>query len=117
MSNKRAKVTNADLLVEIALSKEAGKPTETLGKMFVWIANRHGSKPQHQLNPLVEDMKAFAILQMVQSYASFNPEKSDNPFAYLVQVAGCAFVNVNNREAKERRERYDDEDETSYYSS
>jgi len=113
---KKGNVTNADLLVEIKLSKAADKPTETLGKMFIWIANRHGSKPQYQLNPHIEDMKAFAILQMVKSYKNFNPEKSDNPFAFLVQAAGCAFANVSNREMKERRERYD-EHETSYYSS
>jgi hypothetical protein len=99
---KKAKVTNADLLVEMKTSKEAGQPTETLGKMFIWIANYHGNKPQHQLNPLREDMVAFAILQMVKSYNMFNPEKSDNPFAYLVTIAGCAFANVNNQERRER---------------
>ena len=106
----RAKVTNDDLLMEIDQSNENGKPTETLGKMFVWIANYHGNKPQWHYHPLKEEMIAEAIMRMIKSYASFNTSKSQNPFAFLVQVAGCAFAHVSCKEARQRHDEYNEDD-------
>jgi len=95
-------VTNADLIVEIAKSKEDGKTTETLGKMMVYIAERYANRSNFINFPYKEEMIQEAITRMIISYPKFNPEKSDNPFAYLAQVARCAFANVQGKERKQQ---------------
>lgn len=48
-----------------------------------------------------EDMVADAVMQMLQSYPSFDEKKSDNPFAYLTTVCHSAFIQRINREKKQ----------------
>lgn len=109
-------VTSADLLVEMEKSRQSGEITETLGKMIMWIAHRYAFPPNIEIYDyeLHQEMEEHAILMMVKVYVNFDPEKSDNPFAYLVQVTKCAFANIRNKEAKEKGIK--DEYQASYSS-
>ena len=105
------RVTNEDILFEIAKSKVDGKVTNKLGRVFGWIAERRADVAQYDYLSYRADMIAYAIERMVISYVKFNPEKSDNPFAYLHTVAGCAFANYICKEQREKRiaeERYEE---------
>jgi len=105
------RVTNEDILLEIAKSKFDGKVTNKLGRVFVWIAERRANVAQYDYLSYRADMIAHAITKMVEGYVRFNPEKSDNPFAYLHTIAGCAFANYICKEQREKRiaeERYEE---------
>jgi len=105
-----ANITNEDLLVEIAKSKESGKTTETLGKMMVYIAERYANRSNFHNFPHKDEMIQEAITRMLISYPKFNPELSDNPFAYLAQVTRCAFRNVQGKEKRQEQILKDKED-------
>lgn len=94
------RVTNEDLLREIAQSKADGKPTETLGKMIIWIANHQIKKRQFTILTYTGELEEAMIRAMLNSYTSFKSETSDNPFAFLMQTSTCAMVNYI---AKEKR--------------
>jgi len=105
------RVRNEDILYEIAKSKFDGKVTNNLGKTFVWIAERRANVAQYDRLSYRSDMIAHAITKMVEGYVRFDPKKSDNPFAYLHTIAGCAFVNYICKERREKEiaeKRYDE---------
>lgn len=104
-------ITNKDLLIEIEKSKANKKITDNLGRMFIWIATRYGKRINYVNRSYVDDMIELAILKMVEGYARFDPEKSDNPFAYLHTIAGCAFANYISKEHRQKEiaeERYEE---------
>lgn len=94
------KVTNADLLVEIAKSKQNGRITETLAGMFICIAERLTNPPHFKRLTYNEDMKQQAIMQMMISYQTFDPTKDDNAFGYLNAVARSALIKILHEEKK-----------------
>jgi hypothetical protein len=47
-------------------------------------------------------MESFALLTVCKVWKSFNPEKSNNPFAYFTQVLRHAFYQYLNHEKKQR---------------
>lgn len=104
-----SKVTNEDLLVEIEKSKANGMVTDTLGRMFVWIADKRVNNPIMQNYPLMDEMKEEAIIQMCKQYTNFDTSKYDKPFAYLYTIAGCACTQVLHREKREQQLRKDKE--------
>ena len=61
---------------------------------FYEIADIVGEHVRLKDYDLHQQMEEHAILMMVKSFNKFDPEKSDNPFAYLVQVTKCAFANI-----------------------
>ena len=84
--------------------------------MIMWIAHRYAFPPNIVITDynLHQEMEEHAILMMVKSFYNFKPEKSDNPFGYLVQVTKCAFANVKGKAAHERDLKY--EHKASYSS-
>jgi hypothetical protein len=53
-------------------------------------------------NTYNEDMQAYAMLMLVRTWNSFNPEKSDNPFAFFTQCIKHSFIQFLNQEKKHR---------------
>jgi len=104
------KVTNEELLVEIAESKRRGRATNKLGELCVSMATRLLRKPgfvSHNSYELEQDMLCEAIKTMLISYGKFDPTADDNAFAYLHAVARSAFIRVVHGENKERKIRED----------
>lgn len=65
------------------------------------IAERLSRKPCFSGYSYREDMIGDGILACVKYIDSFNPEKSQNPFAYISQIIHNAFVNRLNVEQKQ----------------
>lgn len=96
-------INNADLLIEIELSREKGKMTNNLARMLMMLADRYSKHSDYsRIYSYEEDMKAFAMLTLVKVWGSFNPEKSKNPFAYFTQIIRHAFYQYLNHEKKQR---------------
>ena len=88
-----------------AAAKEAGEPrpqiSNYIGECFLKIATHLSYKPNFVNYMFREDMICDGIENCVQYIENFNPEKSNNPFAYFTQIIYYAFL---RRIQKEKRQ-------------
>ena len=82
-----------------------GKPKPPIpryiGECFLKIANRLSFKPNFVNYMFKEDMISDGIENCVQYIHNFNPEKSQNPFAYFTQIIHYAFLRRIQREKRQ----------------
>lgn len=74
-----------------------------IGECFLMICNRLSTKPNFINYTYRDDMVADGIENCIASMHNFDPEKSNNPFAYFTQIAWNAFI---RRIAKEKKQTY-----------
>ena len=88
---------------EIAVLKGLPKPPipRYIGECFLKIANHLSFKPNFVNYMLKEDMISDGIENCVQYIHNFNPEKSQNPFAYFTQIIHYAFLRRIQREKRQ----------------
>ena len=88
---------------EIALMKGLPKPPipRYIGECFLKIANHLSFKPNFVNYMFKEDMISDGIENCVQYIHNFNPEKSQNPFAYFTQIIHYAFLRRIQREKRQ----------------
>lgn len=102
-TRKKKYINNADLMKQIALSRQQDRMTDELAKMLMMLCIRYAKHPDYaNIHSYKEDMQAFANLTIVKVWKSFNPEKSNNPFAYFTQVLRHAFYQYLNHEKRQR---------------
>jgi len=80
-----------------------GKPPipRYIGECFLKIANHLSFKPNFVNYMFKEDMISDGIENCVQYIHNFNPEKSQNPFAYFTQIINYAFLRRIQKEKKQ----------------
>tara|TARA_X000001036_G_scaffold179263_1_gene169740 strand:+ start:2496 stop:3011 length:516 start_codon:yes stop_codon:yes gene_type:complete len=80
-----------------------GKPRipNYLGECFLKIATHLSYKPNFVNYMFREDMISDGIENCVQYIHNFNPEKSQNPFAYFTQIIHYAFLRRIQKEKKQ----------------
>jgi len=111
---KRNYVNNKDLLAAMVDYKascqeaeEAGdkKPRvpDYIGECILQIATRLATKPNFSGYSYKEDMISDGIENCLLYISNFNPDKSNNPFAYFTQIIWYAFL---RRIAKEKKQMY-----------
>jgi hypothetical protein len=81
-------------------SKEHGRITEELGKMYLMLAERYAQRSNWRGYTYVEEMKGQAILQLSQIGLQFDESKSENPFAYYTAAVTNSFTRVLNIEKR-----------------
>ena len=114
MVRKRSEhyVNNKEFLYAIVAYKkaivdaeEAGQPkpriTNYLGECFLKIATHLSYKPNFVNYMFKDDMICDGIENCVQYINNFNPEKSNNPFAYFTQIIHYAFLRRIQKEKKQ----------------
>ena len=89
--------------VEIAKIQGKVKPVipRYIGECFLKIANHLSFKPNFVNYMFKEDMISDGIENCVQYIHNFNPEKSQNPFAYFTQIIHYAFLRRIQREKRQ----------------
>ena len=89
--------------VEIAQLQDKTKPVipRYIGECFLKIANHLSFKPNFVNYMFKEDMISDGIENCVQYIHNFNPEKSQNPFAYFTQIIHYAFLRRIQREKRQ----------------
>jgi hypothetical protein len=89
--------------IEIARLQDKPKPPipRYIGECFLKIANHLSFKPNFVNYMFKEDMISDGIENCVQYVHNFDPQKSQNPFAYFTQIIHYAFV---RRIGKEKRQ-------------
>ena len=80
-----------------------GKPQipNYLGECFLKIATHLSYKPNFVNYMFREDMISDGIENCVQYIHNFDPERSQNPFAYFTQIIHYAFIRRINKEKKQ----------------
>jgi DNA-directed RNA polymerase specialized sigma subunit len=84
-------------------NKSKPRIPEYVGESILLICNRLSFKPNFINYTYKDDMIADGIENCIMAVDNFNPEKSDNPFAYFTQIAFNAFL---RRIAKEKKQTY-----------
>ena len=75
--------------------------TNYIGECFLKIANHLAYRPNFINYTFRDDMISDGVENCLQYMDNFNPEKSDNPFAYFTQIIYYAFL---RRIQKEKRQ-------------
>ena len=90
---------------KVAVAAEKGEPkpriTNYLGECFLKIATHLSYKPNFVNYMFKDDMVCDGIENCIQYINNFNPEKSQNPFAYFTQIIHYAFLRRIQREKKQ----------------
>jgi hypothetical protein len=105
-------VNNKDFLIalieyrkSVELAEQRGDPkpqiTNYIGDCFLKIATHLSFKPNFVNYIFKDDMISDGIENCVQYIHNFNPEKSQNPFAYFTQVIHYAFLRRIQKEKKQ----------------
>ena len=89
--------------IEIAeiQGKEKLRIPRYIGECFLKIATHLSFKPNFVNYMFKEDMISDGIENCVQYIHNFNPEKSQNPFAYFTQIIHYAFLRRIQREKRQ----------------
>jgi len=86
-------------------AEEEGEPqppvTNYIGECFLKIANHLSYRPNFINYTYREEMISDGIENCLQYVHNFNPEKSDNPFAYFTQIIYYAFLRRIQKEKKQ----------------
>ena len=90
-------------LVEEATNKELERPIVPtyVGECIMKIATHLARKPNFVNYTFKEEMISDGIENCLQYVHNFNPEKSDNPFAYFTQIIYYAFLRRIQKEKKQ----------------
>ena len=90
---------------QCARAEEAGEKrppiSNYIGECFLKIATHLSYKPNFVNYMFREDMICDGIENCVQYIQNFNPDKSNNPFAYFTQIIYYAFIRRIQKEKKQ----------------
>ena len=90
---------------EVEIAKIRGEPkpkiTNYLGECFLKIATHLSFKPNFVNYMFKDDMICDGIENCVQYIHNFDPQKSQNPFAYFTQIIHYAFLRRIQREKRQ----------------
>lgn len=106
-------VKNTDILTEIKKFKSTCKYDENgkyiknsakihheLGRMIMIIAKGLCSKGNYSGYTWTDDMIGEGVLTVCKYLHNFDPEKSNNPFAYITQICGNTFKSYIKNQKK-----------------
>lgn len=80
------KIDRREFLSEIIISKGLGKLTKRAEYLLILLAEKAISKLTYYDNELANDCIQTAYVNMFANWQSFNPEKSNNVFAYFTEI-------------------------------
>ena len=81
-------------------SQNHGKTTDELAKMYMKLCDRYGTRSNWRGYTYNDEMRAAALMQLIQVGLKFNEHKSDNPFAYYTAIVTNSFTRVLLNEKK-----------------
>lgn len=107
INNKDLYSALCDYLNKYSECEEQGKTTpripEYVGEAFYLLCERIGRKPNFSRYSYLDEMKSDGMENCVMQIRSFNPQKSNNPFAYFSTIIHNAFI---RRIKKEKQQHY-----------
>lgn len=115
--NSKHYVDNPTLFAEMIkyktaceLAKREGKPKprvpNTIGAAILQIANRLATKHNFARYTYRDEMISDGIENCIRYIDNFDPEKTNNPFAYFTQILFFAYVRRIKTEKKESNKKH-----------
>ena len=112
--SKKNYINNRDFFDAIVEYKKKCREAEDAGEeypvvpdyicqCFMQIANRLSTKPNFSGYSFIDDMRMDGIENCIRYVKNFNPDKTENPFAYFTQIIYYAFI---RRITKEKEQLY-----------
>jgi hypothetical protein len=95
-------LTNGTLLPEVIRAKKLGYVTPELAKMLMLLTERYARSAQFAGYSYRDDMVSEALANLCQNALKFNPERSQNPFAYYTTAITNSFRQYLNIEKRHR---------------
>ena len=97
-------MTEYKRLVNESAKNNQPKPpvTNYIGECFLKIANHLSYRPNFINYTFRDDMISDGIENCLQYLDNFNPEKSNNPFAYFTQIIYYEFIRRIQKEKKQQ---------------
>jgi len=95
-------LNNKELMSEVIKSKKKGEMTNQLAQMLQLLCSNYAKKGNFVNYSYNEDMQGYAMMMLVRTWNSFNPEKSNNPFAFYTQCIKHSFIQFLNKERQQR---------------
>ena len=89
--------------VEDAERQNLPKPkvSNYIGESILLICNNLAKKPNFSGYTYKQDMISDGIMDCISAVDNFNPDKTNNPFAYFTQIAWNAFLRRIQKEKKQ----------------
>jgi len=86
-----------------ALEHDADKPVvpRYIGESILLICNNLAKKPNFSGYTYKQDMISDGVIDCVAAVDKFDPDKTNNPFAYFTQIAWNAFLRRIQKEKKQ----------------
>jgi DNA-directed RNA polymerase specialized sigma24 family protein len=72
-----------------------------IGQSILLICNNLAKKPNFSGYTYKQDMISDGIIDCVAAVDNFNPDRTNNPFAYFTQIAWNAFIRRIHKEKKQ----------------
>jgi len=85
-------VNPEELKKEILLSKDRDELTPRAIEIFQLMAKEASKKLKYKDEEDRKDCIAFALMDIIKYWRSYNPEKSKYPFAYYTQIIKNGFA-------------------------
>ena len=95
-------IGNSVLLPAVLDAKSKGVVTNELVEMFMLIADKYSRKSWFVGYSFREDMVAAAVMNLYVNGLKFDPDKSNNPFAYFTQCCHNSFFQFMHEENRHR---------------
>jgi DNA-directed RNA polymerase specialized sigma24 family protein len=95
-------LNNRELLAAVKHAKTLGKMSDHLAQMLQLLCAKYAKKGNFANYTYNDDMQAYAMLMLVRTWNSFDPKKSQNPFAFFTQCIKNSFIQYLNQEKRHR---------------
>lgn len=102
IAGKTVYLNNKELLAAVKESKQMGQMSNTLAMMLQLLCSKYAKKGNFINYSYNEDMQGYAMMMLVRTWNSFDPEKSNNPFAFFTQCIKNSFIQYLNQEKRQR---------------
>lgn len=89
--------------LEESIKNNKPKPqlSNYIGQSILLICNNLAKKPNFSGYTYKQEMISDGIIDCIAAADNFNPEKTNNPFAYFTQIAWNAFIRRIHKEKKQ----------------
>lgn len=95
-------LTNKELLAAVIEAKQKGFMTDKLARMLQLLCSKYAKKGSFVNYSYNDDMQSYAMMMLVRTWHNFNPEKTNNPFAFFTQCIKNSFIQYLNQERRQR---------------